>query len=180
MKFIEQGIKGVFLIEAEPFVDNRGAFRRHFCQNEFGDHGLNNRVVQANISENFHAFTLRGFHYQLKPYQEAKTLSCLSGKIYDIVVDLRKESPSFMQWISVELSKENRKSLHIAPGCANAFVTLEDNTILHYYHSEKYTPGYESGIRYNDPAFDFKWPVKPRIISKKDMNHPDFDKNKFL
>jgi len=178
MKFIEQKLKGVFLIDAEPFIDDRGAFRRHFCKDEFAENGLNNHVAQANISENFYAYTLRGFHYQLKPYQEAKTLSCLSGSIYDIVVDLREESPTFMQWISVDLSMKNRRSLHIAPGCANAFITLEDNTVLHYYHSEKYTPGYESGIRYNDPAFNFEWPVDPKIISEKDMNHPDFDRKK--
>jgi dTDP-4-dehydrorhamnose 3,5-epimerase len=177
MIFNEQRIKGVFIIEAEPFVDERGAFRRHFCRDEFSNHGLNNHVAQANISENFNAFTLRGFHYQLPPYQEAKTLSCLSGKIYDIVVDLRPESPTFMEWISVELSRENRKSLHIAPGCANAFITLEDYTVLHYYHSEKYTPGYESGIRYNDPAFNFEWPAEPRFMSEKDKNHPDYKLN---
>jgi len=174
MNFIEQKIKGVFIIESEPFVDERGAFRRHFCKKEFEENGLNNKVVQSNLSENFHAKTLRGFHFQLAPYQEAKTLSCITGKIYDIVVDLRAESPTFMQWLSVELSAENRKSLHIAPGCANAFLTLMDNTILHYYHSEKYTPGYESGIRYNDPAFNFKWPMKPKFISEKDRNHPDY------
>lgn len=174
MKFIEQKIKGVFVIEAEPYFDDRGAFRRHFCEAEFAEHGINNNVKQTNVSENYNAKTLRGFHYQLAPYQEAKTLSCISGKIYDIVVDLRHDSLTFMQWISVELSGENRKSIHIAPGCANAFITLLDNTILHYYHSEKYTPGYEAGIRYNDPAFSFKWPAEPKFISDKDKNHPDY------
>jgi len=174
MKFIEQKLKGVFIIEAEPFFDDRGAFRRHFCQNEFAEHGLEPNLKQANISENKFAYTLRGFHYQVKPYQEAKTLSCLQGKIYDIVVDLRPDSLTFMQWISVELSGLNRKSLHIAPGCANAFLTLDDNTMLHYYHSELYTPGYERGIRYNDPAFGFEWPTDPRFMSEKDKNHPNF------
>jgi len=174
MKFTEQKLKGVFIIEAEPIFDDRGAFRRHFCRNEFAKHGIEPVVKQANISENKFAYTLRGFHYQIEPYQEAKTLSCIQGKIYDIVVDLRPDSSTFMHWVSVELSGSNRKSLHIAPGCANAFMTLEDNTILHYYHSEFYTPGYERGIRFNDPAFGFKWPDDPKYMSEKDKNHPDF------
>jgi len=174
MKFLEQKIKGVFIIEAEPFFDDRGAFRRHFCQAEFAEHGINNNIKQANISENFRANTLRGFHYQLEPYQEAKTLSCITGKVYDIVVDLRPKSSTFMQWVSVELSGENRRSIHIAPGCANAFLTLNDNTILHYYHSEIYTPGFERVVRYNDPAFDFEWPAQPKYMSDKDKNQADF------
>jgi dTDP-4-dehydrorhamnose 3,5-epimerase len=174
MKFFEQKIKGVFLIESEPFVDERGAFRRHFCQEEFSGHGISNEVKQANVSENSFAYTLRGFHYQLPPFGEGKTLSCLKGKIYDIIVDLRPESPTYLQWISFTLSGENRKSIHIAPGCANAFLTLEDGCIIQYYCSESYTPDYERGIRFNDPLFKFKWPVEPKIISEKDLNHPDY------
>ncbi len=174
MKFLEQKIKGVFIIEAEPFIDERGVFRRHFCQNEFSEYNIDSIVKQANISENKYAYTLRGFHYQIEPYQEAKTISCLRGSIYDIVVDLRPKSSTFMQWISFDISSENRKSIHIPKGCANAFLSLEDNTLLQYYSSEIYDPLSERGIRYNDPAFDFKWPADAKFISEKDNNHPDF------
>lgn len=175
MKFIEQKLNGVFIIEAEPFIDDRGAFRRNFCEEEFAKHGISTDIKQANISENKHAFTLRGFHYQIAPFQEAKTITCLHGRIYDIIVDLRADSQTFMQWISVELSQENRSSLHLAAGCANAFLTLEDNTTVHYYNSDIYHPEYERGIRYNDSSFGFIWPVETKFISEKDKNHPDFN-----
>ena len=175
MKFKELDIAGVYIIEPEPFIDDRGAFRRHFCQKEFLEHGIVNNMEQSNVSENNFAKTLRGFHYQLDPHAEGKTLSCLKGKIYDVVVDLRPESSTYMKWISVELDEENRKSIHIAPGCANAFLTLEDNCLIHYYCSKSYNPEYERGIRFNDPAFNFDWPFEPEIISDKDLNHPDYD-----
>ena len=174
MKFIEQSLPGVFLIEPEPFVDERGVFRRHFCQKEFAEHGIASDVQQANVSENKYPHTLRGFHYQLAPHGEGKTLSCLKGKIYDIIVDLRKDSPTYMKWVSFELSDENRHSIHIAPGCANAFLTLTDDCLIQYYVSQSYSPEHERGIRYNDPAFDFKWPQKPEVISDKDNEHPDY------
>jgi len=174
MIFTEQEIKGVYKIEAEPYEDERGAFRRHFCDKEFADNGIVTDMKQSNVSENNFAYTLRGFHYQLEPYAEGKTLSCLKGKIYDVVVDLRKDSLTYMKWISIELSGENRTSVHIAPGCANAFLTLEDNCLIHYYCSESYNPDAERGIRFNDPAFNFTWPMEPKVISGKDLNHPDF------
>ena len=175
MKFIEQKLKGVYIIEPTPFTDERGVFRRHFCYEEFGNHGIASHVKQANVSENNFAYTLRGFHYQLAPHGEGKTLSCLKGSIYDIIVDLRKGSDTFMQWISVELNEQNRRSIHIAPGCANAFLTLEDNCLIQYYCSEEYQPAHERGIRYNDPAFNFIWPNEPRVISDKDNSDPDFN-----
>jgi dTDP-4-dehydrorhamnose 3,5-epimerase len=174
MKFKELKLPGVFCIDAEPFIDERGAFRRHFCEKEFAENGIVNNMKQSNVSENKFAHTLRGFHYQIGEHAEGKTLSCLSGKIFDVVVDLRKDSPTFMQWISLELSAENRKSVHIAPGCANAFLTMEDNCLIHYYCSTSYNPSSERGIRYNDPAFNFEWPTTPKVISDKDLNHPDF------
>ena len=175
MIFKKQKIEGVFLIESEPFIDERGAFRRHFCQKEFASFGIENKVEQANVSENKYARTLRGFHYQLPPHGEGKTLSCLNGSIFDIVVDLRKSSATFMDWISFELSAKNRNSLHVPPGCANAFLTLEDDCLIQYYCSHSYEPSSERGIRYNDPVFDFVWPVAPEIISEKDRAHPDFN-----
>ena len=175
MNFIEQKIKGVFLIEPSSFVDDRGIFRRHFCFNEFSQNGITDKVKQANVSENNFAYTLRGFHYQQYPHGEGKTLSCLKGSIYDIIVDLRKESETYLQWISFDLDANNRNSIHIPPGCANAFLTLEDNCLIQYYCSNQYAPDFERGIRYNDKNFNFKWPVEPKIISEKDNNHPDFD-----
>ena len=177
MKFIEQKIGGVFLIEPEPFADQRGVFRRHFCESEFAAQGIVTDVKQSNVSENRFAYTLRGFHYQVPPYGEGKTLSCLKGRIYDIIVDLRPESPTYMEWVHFDLNEENRHSIHIAPGCANAFLTMEPESLIHYYCSQPYTPEAERGIRYNDPAFQFVWPQEPKVISDKDRSHPDFKFN---
>lgn len=174
MKFIKQKISDVYLIESAPFEDERGVFRRHFCTKEFESAGIVTNVEQANVSENNYAYTLRGFHYQTSPHGEGKTLSCLKGSIFDIIVDLRPDSPTFKTWISFELSEKNRFSIHIPPGCANAFLTLEDNCLIQYYCSHAYTPQAEKGIRYNDPSFSFVWPHTPKIISGKDASHPDF------
>jgi len=176
MKFHEQELSGVYIIEPEPFIDERGVFRRHFCEREFSENGIITDVQQSNVSENKYAYTLRGFHYQVDPYEEGKTLSCLKGSIYDVVVDLRPDSKTYMQWISVELSEQNRYSVHIAPGCANAFFTLQDDCLIHYYCSQSYVPDAELGIRYDDPSFKFKWPCEPKVISERDMNHPDYKK----
>ena len=176
MKFKELKIKDAFLIEAEPFTDERGVFRRNYCIEEFSSHNINTKISQANISENFLKYTLRGFHYQLPPHGEGKTMTIFSGKIYDIIVDLRKESETFLSWESFELSPEMRTSFHVPPGCANAFLTLKKNTVVHYYCSYPYTPEAERGIRYNDSLFQFKWPIaEPKEISIKDQNWPDFN-----
>ena len=175
MIFIEQKIKGVWVINPNSFEDDRGLFRRHFCKQEFAKNNIETDVSQSNVSENKHNKTLRGFHYQLPPNQEAKTLSCFSGAIYDVIVDLRKDSKTYKKWISVELTKDNRSMVHVPKGCANAFMTLQDNTIIHYYCSNSYAPESEKGIRFNDPAFDFQWPHQVKIISEKDMSHPDFE-----
>jgi dTDP-4-dehydrorhamnose 3,5-epimerase len=174
MKFFKQKIPGVYLIEPTPFSDERGVFRRHFCREEFKAKNIMTEVCQSNVSENKYAYTLRGFHYQESPHGEGKTLSCLKGEIYDVVVDLRPKSPTYMEWVSFELNEDNRCSVHIPPGCANAFLTMEDGCLIHYYCSHPYVPSSERGIRYNDPAFGFEWPVKPIVISDKDKNHPNY------
>jgi dTDP-4-dehydrorhamnose 3,5-epimerase len=174
MKFTEQRISGMFLIQPTPFEDERGMFRRHFCSREFSERGIAANVQQANVSENRHSLTLRGFHYQLAPHSEGKTLSCLRGGIYDIVVDLRKNSPTYLSWVAVELNEVNRNSVHVPPGCANAFLTLQDNSLIQYYCSEAYAPTHERGIRFDDPLFSFTWPATPAVISDKDRAHPDF------
>jgi len=174
MIFIKQKILGVYLIKPEPFKDHRGVFRRHFCNEEFNKNKIENVVTQCNVSENFKKSTLRGFHYQTGKAAEAKTLSCLKGSIYDVVVDLRPKSKTYGKWVSVKLTSKNRMSVHIPKGCANAFLTLENNSIIHYYSSNKYNPKNELGIRYNDPFFKFKWPIKIKHISERDKLHSDF------
>ncbi len=175
MRFFEQNISDVFVIEPESFADVRGMFRRHFLKQEFAERGLKHEVVECNISENTYKHTLRGLHFQLPPFSQAKTLSCLRGCIYDVVLDLRPESSTYMKWLAVELDEENRRSIYVPPGCANAFLTMENNSLIHYYVSQCYMPNTERGIRYNDPTFKFIWPVEPRVISEKDRNHPDFN-----
>ena len=175
MKFTELGLPGVWLIEPVVHSDERGAFRRHFCSEEFAAHGLAHETPQCNISENLQLGTLRGFHYQAGRSAEAKTLSCMTGALYDIVVDLRPESPAFMQWISVSISSEDRRSIHLPVGCANGWITTAPNTMVHYYMSHVYDPVSVRGFRYNDPAFDFRWPMEPAVITEKDLNYPNFD-----
>ncbi|MBU1196073.1 MAG: dTDP-4-dehydrorhamnose 3,5-epimerase family protein [Proteobacteria bacterium] len=176
MKFFEQDLKGVYIIEPEPYSDDRGMLRRHFCIDEFRNYSLMTDIKQCNVSENIQRYTLRGFHCQSKPYGENKLISCIHGEIYDIVLDLRRDSGTYLQWQSFELSKENRRSLYVPVGCANAYLTLQENTWILYYHSQVYTPSSEQGIRYNDPAFKFEWPAKPMVISEKDLNYSDFDR----
>ena len=175
MIFKELNIKGAYKIIPEPYIDERGVFRRSFCEKEFSQNGLTNNISQSNISENYHKNTLRGFHYQTAPFSEAKTMICISGSIYDIIVDLRPESETYLKWESLTLNPKNRNSLHIPEGCANAFLTQENNTVVVYFSSAHYNPNFEKGIRYNDPLFNFNWPVdKPDYITEKDNNWPDF------
>jgi len=173
MKFIEQKLSGLYLIEPEPYRDKRGLLRRHFCQQEFAQHELMTNIKQCNISENKAKFTLRGFHFQLPPFGENKVISCVRGQIHNIVVDLRLESETYLEWQSFKLNSENRLSLYVPTGCANAYLTIEDKTWILYYHSEFFAPRAEGGIRYNDPMFQFDWPNEPAVISDKDANLPD-------
>lgn len=175
MKFEELEIPGVLLIKAEPFSDERGVFFRHFCRNDFKKAGIDNDIKQTNVSKNLKKHTLRGFHYQISPFQEAKTMFCMTGAFHVKVADLRKGSKTFMEHISVELNEKELKSLHIPKGCAVAFLTLEDNSSMLYYMYEFFREGAYSGFRFNDPAFGFKWPFEPKVISDKDKNYPNFD-----
>ena len=131
-------------------------------------------IKQSNVSENRKKHTLRGFHYQLPPHGENKVISCIKGAIYNVVVDLRENSNTYLQWESFELTEKNRLSLHVPIGCANAYLTLSDDTWVLYYHSEFYVPREERGIRYNDPYFKFNWPAEPNVISDKDLSIQDF------
>lgn len=182
MIFHKQEIEGVFIIEPEPFKDERGVFRRNYCLKEFHDAGICSDIMNANISENKFKYTIRGFHYQMAPYREAKTLTVVKGSIYDIIIDLRPESLTYLQYRGWAANAEGRLSIHVPAGCANAFITLEDDTVVHYYVSEFYSPKHERGIRYNDPLIfnDISpWPIESEgkiIISEKDKNWPDYVK----
>lgn len=179
MKFLKQELSDVYLIEPEPARDHRGQLRRHFCEREFEPFFPFPEIKQSNISENLQTHTLRGFHFQKSPYGESKIISCVKGAVYDVVVDLRPDSPTYCRWISAEISEENRLSIIVPKGCANAFLTLKDNTWMLYLHSGFYKPGYEGGVRYNDPYFNFRWPAEPRVISEKDSQGPLFNPEDF-
>ena len=174
MKFISQKINDLFLIIPDLHSDERGVFRRSFCKEIFEKNGVNFNSLQGNISENFNKHTLRGFHYQSSPSDESKIITCVTGALFNIVLDLRKKSKTYKQWSSLEIDSNKRQSIYVPAGCASAFLTLEDNTIVHYYMNDFYNPNTYKGIRYNDPLFSFKWPCEPKIISEKDLNLPDF------
>ena len=172
MKFTETQLKGAYIIEPELLRDERGFFARSWCQKEFTERGLNTNLVQCNISFNLKKGTLRGMHYQAKPYEEAKLVRCTMGAIYDVIIDIRPESPTFKQWVAVELTAENRKMLYIPEGMAHGFQTLVDNTEVFYQMSEFYQAESASGVRWNDPAFNVEWLIKQDlVISKKDQSY---------
>lgn len=175
MIFTETELKGAYIIELEARADERGFFARAWCQKEFTQHGLNPNLVQSNISFNYKKGTLRGMHYQVKPDEEAKLVRCTRGSIYDVIIDLRPSSPSFKQWIAVELTSENRKMLYLPEGMAHGFQTLVDNTEVFYQVTQFYSPKSERGVRWNDPVFNIDWPAEDRrVISEKDRNWSDF------
>ncbi len=180
MIFEELTIPNVFLIRNPTHTDQRGSFTRSFCSKEFLKNGLMSKIAQGNISTNTVARTLRGFHYQKFPYQESKVISCISGAIHNVVIDLRPNSTTFLKHIFLILDQSDRISLHIPAGCANAWITLKDNTILHYYMSDFYEPDFSFGIRWNDPFFKINWPIKPVLISNKDQSYEDFNLEKFM
>lgn len=172
MIFIETKLPGVFLIEPQLQRDERGFFARTWCQHEFKAHGLNPRLVQCNISFNPKRATLRGLHYQIAPHAEAKVVRCTMGAIYDAVIDLRPESPTFKQWLAVKLSAENRRMLYIPEGLAHGFETLMDATEVFYQMSEIYHPECARGVRWNDQVFEIDWPLPVSVISEKDNSYP--------
>lgn len=173
MKFTETKLKGAYVIEVEPIADERGFFARSWCQKEFEEHGLNANLVQCNISFNLKKGTLRGMHYQAKPYQEAKLIRCTRGAIYQVVIDIRPDSFTFKQWVAVELTAENRKMLYVPKGMASGFQTLMDNSEVFYQMAEFYHPESAKVVRWDNPAFEIKWPLEVKIISEKDNSAQD-------
>lgn len=174
MLFLETELRDAYIVELERREDNRGFFARTWCQHEFEQHGLVATIAQANMSFNHTRGTLRGMHFQRAPYAETKLVRAVRGAIYDVIIDLRPDSPTYKRWIGVELSADNRRALFVPEGFAHGFQTLEDNTDVMYQVSQFYTPGAEGGLRYNDPTFEIVWPIPVSIISDKDASWPDY------
>ncbi len=174
MIFNATEIPGVYIVELEKREDDRGFFARGWCGREFAEHELPTRIAQMNISFNRRKHTLRGFHFQHAPHSEDKLLRCVRGAVHDVLLDLRHDSPTYLRHIALELSATNYRTLLVPKGCANAFLTLADETEVTYLVSEFYAPGAEAGVRWNDPTFAIRWPAEPSVISEKDRNWPDF------
>jgi dTDP-4-dehydrorhamnose 3,5-epimerase len=172
--FNETPIAGAYTIDLELRSDDRGFFARSWCQDEFAAHGLQTRIVQCNTSFNHRAATIRGLHYQRPPHAEVKIIRCTRGAIWDVIVDLRPSSPSYLRWFGTELTASNRRMMYVPEEFAHGYITLEPETETFYQVSEFYTPGAEGGIRWNDPAIGIDWPVEPLVVSDKDAGHPDF------
>ena len=168
--FVPTRISGAYVIEPKRHEDERGFFARTFCAREFELHGLNPRIAQCNISFNALKGTLRGMHFQVAPHAETKMVRCTRGGIYDVLVDLRTDSPTNGEWIAVELTAENRKTIFVPEGVAHGFQTLVDDVEVFYQMSEFYHADCARGRRWNDPAFDIRWPSWPTVISEKDAN----------
>jgi dTDP-4-dehydrorhamnose 3,5-epimerase len=175
MIFAETNLKGVYLIEPEQMGDDRGFFARTWCQKEFSEHGLNARLVQCNVSFNRRKGTLRGMHFQIPPFQEAKLVRCTRGAIYDVAIDLRRNSPTFKKYVAKILSFDNYKMMYIPEGFAHGFQTLTNETEVFYQMSEVYSRDHAKGVRWNDPSFGIEWPDDDRIILDRDKNYPDFE-----
>lgn len=180
MIFTETPLKGAFVLEIKKIEDDRGFFGRSWCKHELEEHGLNANMAQANTSFSKKKGTIRGMHFQANPYQETKLIRCVRGAIYDVIIDLRKNSPTFKQWFGVELTQDNYKMLYCPEDFAHGFVTLVDNSEVYYNVTAFYTPGAERGIKFNDSAFKIKWPVEPTIFSEKDLSHPDFSLDRLI
>jgi dTDP-4-dehydrorhamnose 3,5-epimerase len=175
MRFQETKILGAWVIDLEPIEDARGFFARVWSQRELADHGLETRVAQCNVSFNKRRGTLRGMHFQRAPHEEVKLIRSIRGILYDVIIDLRPDSPTYKRWVAVELSGENRRALYIPGGVAHGFQTLEDDVEVFYMMSESYTPVAEAGVRWDDPSFGIEWPLRsPTEISDKDASWPDF------
>jgi dTDP-4-dehydrorhamnose 3,5-epimerase len=171
--FSETALKGAFIIEPKRLEDSRGFFARTWCHKEMVAHGINVRLVQCNISFNKSKGTLRGMHYQVAPRQEAKLVRCTMGAIHDVIIDLRRDSPTFKQHVHVVLSADNHQMLYVPEGFAHGFLTLAENSEVFYQMSEFYSPEHARGIRWNDPAFGITWPESPTEISEQDRSYAD-------
>ena len=175
MNFTETKLPGAVIVDLEPRGDERGFFSRTWCEREFIEAGLSTRISQANVSLSRDKGTVRGMHLQLPPAAEIKLVRCIRGAIYDVIIDLRPSSPTFCEWVGVELTSENRRALYVPEGFAHGFQTLTTDAEAFYQVSEFYTPEYETGCRYNDPCFGIEWPEEVTVVSEKDNSWPDFE-----
>ena len=174
MKFVPTPLGGAYVIELEPSFDERGFFARSWSAEEFKDRGLAARMAQCSISFNTRKGTLRGMHYQSEPHAEAKVVRCSAGAMYDVLVDLRRGSPTYCRWFGVELSADNRKLLYVPEGIGHGFQTLTDNTEIFYQISQDYRSDASRGVRWSDPAFAIDWPIANPILSERDRSFPDY------
>lgn len=175
MRFTPTSISGSYLIDLERREDSRGFFARLFCEEEFRAHGLRTHWAQMNNSFSARKGTLRGMHYQLPPAADAKVIRVMQGALYDVILDVRPDSPSYRQWVAVELSAAARQMIYVPPGCAHGFITLADATEVLYLVGAPHVPECERGLRYDDPALAIRWPMAPAAISDKDTQWPDFN-----
>lgn len=174
MLFTETRLKGAFVVEPEKHEDDRGFFARSWCHDEFEAHGLNPAIAQCNISFNLQKGTLRGMHYAAPPFEEAKLVRCTAGAVYDVIIDLRRDSATYRQHVGEVLSARNYRMMYVPEGFAHGFQTLEDNTEVYYQMSQFYSPGHARGVRYNDAAFGIEWPIGNPVMLDRDRTYPDF------
>lgn len=177
MIFTPTPLEGSYLIELQPYQDNRGWFARFYCKNEFRQIGHEKEWVQLNHSVTFKKGAIRGMHFQKDPFKEIKMVRCTSGNVFDVIIDLRKNSRTFLHWFGVELSAFNKRMIYIPEGFAHGFQCLSDNCELIYHHTEFYTPNAEAGIRYNDPLIKMEWPLPITELSPRDESHPYLTEN---
>ncbi|MEQ9330052.1 dTDP-4-dehydrorhamnose 3,5-epimerase family protein [Thalassobaculum sp.] len=174
MQFRPTRVAGVVLVETQAHRDDRGSFERTFCRSSFAAAGIDFAIRQASLSTNLKAGTLRGLHYQRETHPEAKLVRCVAGRVFDVVVDLRPRSPSFRSWYGVELSPAAGRTLYIPPGVAHGFLSLADDSVLHYMMDADHEPAAAAGVRWDDPAFAIDWPAAPGVIAPRDAGYPDF------
>ncbi len=172
LKITNTVIDGVSIIESSVRSDERGSFSRLICKNELDNILAKKQIVQMNYSLTHSIGSIRGLHLQYPPYSEMKLIRCIKGKVWDVAVDLRKDSPTFLKWHAEEISKENYKMMVVPEGCAHGFQVLEENSELYYCHTEYYNPEHEAGFRFNDPILNITWPLPVTDISERDLNHP--------
>jgi dTDP-4-dehydrorhamnose 3,5-epimerase len=172
MRFTETGLVGVWVIDPDPHEDDRGRFMRAWCTREFAEHGIDYTPVQSNMGFSVRKGTVRGLHYQVAPAPEAKLVRCTRGAIFDVALDLRPESPSYQKWYSVELNAENGRMLYVPEYCAHGYQALEENTEMYYMTSGFYAPSSVRGVRFDDPAFNIRWPLVATVVSEQDRNWP--------
>lgn len=175
MRFSPLGLDGAFLIDLEPHADERGFFARTLCAREFEARGLPQHFPQCNLSRNSRAGTLRGMHFNLPPHEEGKLVRCVRGAIYDVIVDLRRDSSTHLKWVGAELDADAGRAIFVPRGFAHGFVTLVDDTDVFYHMDAFYQSNVASGFRYDDPLFAIRWPRSPGVISERDAKYPDFD-----